>query len=347
MFKKRRYTVLLLLIVSLWIPLRANSVEGQTGVIELQPTEDAYIVGMAEVYKLYVHGDLEYLRVCDKVGGIEEEETGSVHPWKLMISFLKFDLSSVPRDAKVASAELKINVYDLEEPYRVGVYRCLNTSWRETDAEWLLLPPMDPEPTTVVMDKTGWQSLDVKTAVIKALPARELALAVKIEDHYPTRGFWFWSRTASPDVRPKLIIALKTLTSITCSGSSQSVKIGEQLTVRGTLSGVEGPLPSAATIVLTYVRPDGTRVERTVTATEGEYVDSYAPDVAGSWGVSAAWAGDVLHDGSVSPTFSFLVEERPILERYSVQLGVLIVAAVLIVLASLVVRRRRVPGEKT
>jgi len=334
-------SVLLALIVLPWIPC-SNGVGSEAGVIELQPTEDVHIMHMSEVYKLSVY-DLEYLRVCKKLGGVEEEELGSVHPYRLYVSFLKFDVSGIPADAKVSSAELKIYVYELEEPYEVGVHRCLDTSWSEKDTEWAILPPVETQPTsTVLVDKTGWHSLDAKAALMEALPAGELALAIQIEDYYPTRGLWFWSRTApDPEVRPRLTITLSTPTSISCSVSSELVRMGEQIAVKGAISGPEGPLHLSTMINLTYVKPDGTRVEKTVGATDGEYADSYTPDAAGRWTVSASWPGDASHEGSVSPTLSFSVEETSPLERYSIQLLVLVVAVVAIVVVSLAAKRRR------
>jgi len=55
--------------------------------------------------------------------------------------------------------------------------------------------------------------------------------------------------------------------------------------------------------------PDGTALTRTATtASDGSYSDSYKPDAAGSWSVTASWGGDSTHDNTTSPSTSFTVK---------------------------------------
>ena len=98
------------------------------------------------------------------------------------------------------------------------------------------------------------------------------------------------------------------LSSVSCSLSSESIEIGESITVSGSLD----PEKEGMTITLSYVRPDSSTLTRTVTtATDGSYSDSLEPDVAGSWSVRASWEGDGEFEGSTSSLIYFTVSKTP------------------------------------
>jgi predicted phosphodiesterase len=97
----------------------------------------------------------------------------------------------------------------------------------------------------------------------------------------------------------------KSSTTLSCSISSSEVTKGASVTVSGAISSET----SDPTVTLTYQKPDGSTITRTVTASsDGNYSDSYVPDVEGSWGVTASWNGDSTHDGSSSSLISFTVK---------------------------------------
>jgi hypothetical protein len=94
-----------------------------------------------------------------------------------------------------------------------------------------------------------------------------------------------------------------TPTSITLSLSTKSVTLGNNLTVSGSITpSVSGfPPVSGVTVTLTYTRPDGTTLTRTVASgTDGSFSDTYTPNVAGSWSVEASWAGNANYLGATS-----------------------------------------------
>jgi hypothetical protein len=97
----------------------------------------------------------------------------------------------------------------------------------------------------------------------------------------------------------------KTSTSISCSVSSSEVTEGASVTVSGALN-----LEVSDTMVtLTYQKPDGSTVTRTVTTgANGSYSDSYQPEAEGSWSVTVTWDGDATHDGAASTLVSFTVK---------------------------------------
>jgi hypothetical protein len=101
-----------------------------------------------------------------------------------------------------------------------------------------------------------------------------------------------------------------TPTAITLSLSTKSVTLGNNLTVSGSVTpSVSGfPPVSGVAVTLTYTKPDATTSTTTVTtSTDGSFSDTYTPDVAGSWSVTASWAGDVAYLSATSSTETFAV----------------------------------------
>jgi predicted nucleic acid-binding Zn ribbon protein len=128
-------------------------------------------------------------------------------------------------------------------------------------------------------------------------------------------------------------------TYITIIVSPTAVKQTNTATVSGTIS----PKTAGAAVMLTYTRPDGTGLTKTVTTdTDGRFSDSFASEDMGSWQVYASWQGDQVHAGARSAVTTFQVTEFSFKDRYGPALG----AVVLIVLAAaaaavLYIRSRR------
>jgi len=113
-------------------------------------------------------------------------------------------------------------------------------------------------------------------------------------------------------------------TRVTISLSSSSVKQEDTVTVRGTITlEIVG-----AVVTLTYTKPDGTILTRTVKTNEdGSFSDSLVPEDVGTWQVSASWQGDATHAGANSDTVMLQVSELSFIERYGVLLGAVVVIA--------------------
>jgi uncharacterized membrane protein len=134
-------------------------------------------------------------------------------------------------------------------------------------------------------------------------------------------------------------------TYLTIAVSPTTVKQTNTVTVSGTIS----PKIAGAAVTLTYTKPDGTGLTRTVTTdTDGKFSDSIASEDMGSWQVYASWQGDNLHAGARSAATTFQVTEFSFIDRYGFALG----AVVLIVLAAAAVlyfrsrRATQAPSEK-
>jgi len=119
-------------------------------------------------------------------------------------------------------------------------------------------------------------------------------------------------------------------TSISCSVLPASLMLGNSTTVSGSIS----PAVSNATVTLTYTKPDSTTLARSVTSgNDGSYSDTYTPNAAGTWGVTASWAGDTDFFGSTSFAESFTVTNAassgvPMLYVYLVIVIIIVIAAV-------------------
>lgn len=98
-----------------------------------------------------------------------------------------------------------------------------------------------------------------------------------------------------------------TTSSVLLSLSTQSVTSGSNITVSGMLS------PNViTTVTLTYVRPDGTSVNRTTSSNaQGFFSDSYAPDTTGTWKVRASSAAVSTISAATSAYSAFEVQASP------------------------------------
>ncbi|MHA1290350.1 MAG: FxLYD domain-containing protein, partial [Candidatus Thorarchaeota archaeon] len=95
--------------------------------------------------------------------------------------------------------------------------------------------------------------------------------------------------------------------SVTCITSETSLVFGTNITV----SGVLNPTISNVLINLTYTRPDNSILKRTViTNPDGTFLDSYQPDMLGTWAVIASWEGGGIYAGSSSDLTSFTIYEK-------------------------------------
>ena len=134
-------------------------------------------------------------------------------------------------------------------------------------------------------------------------------------------------------------------TYLTIAVSPTEVKQTNTATVSGTIS----PKIAGAAVTLTYTKPDGTGLTKTVTTdTDGRFSDSFASEDMGSWQVYATWQGDQLHAGARSAATTFQVTELSFIDRYGFSLGagVLIVLAVAAFLYFRSRRAMQAPSEK-
>ena len=224
-------------------------------------------------------------------------------------TYLKFDLSSIPSNATINSAELKLYLWgNVSETSSIGAHYVSSNTWTELGITWNSAPSYRATPTYTVSQVAfeGWYTWVITGDVQTALSERVLSVA--LVPGTPCDLCSFYSKDAYyAENRPKLIIsytAPKASSSISCSTSSSSIASGESITVSGSIS----PPHSDVSVILTYTRPNGTLVTKTVNATAGSYSDTYVLDMAGAWNVRASWEGDEDHLGATSSTVSFTVK---------------------------------------
>jgi len=96
--------------------------------------------------------------------------------------------------------------------------------------------------------------------------------------------------------------------SISLTTVPRSIRLGENLSISGSITSEGGMTVVGVEVPITYGKPDGsafTRVSNTLS--NGSFNDSLMPDMPGSWRVDATWIGDEDHNGAVSPSISFNV----------------------------------------
>ena len=95
-------------------------------------------------------------------------------------------------------------------------------------------------------------------------------------------GYWGYLVIASFNVT-------KLSSNIVCSVSSKNVELGEKVTVSGQIS----PPVDGISVTLSYEKPDGSTIQRSViTSSDGSFSETYTPDISEEWSVTGRWHGD-------------------------------------------------------
>ncbi len=129
------------------------------------------------------------------------------------ISFVKFDLSSIPPGQVIISAKLQLDGSFVSIPAPVlGAYRC-SSSWEEDTLTWNDMPSVDTirnliEEQTAVIDFTEWDVTDYADDEYVAFQDRVMTIAIAKTISSPSGArASFWSKDMGiPDLAPKLEI---------------------------------------------------------------------------------------------------------------------------------------------
>jgi hypothetical protein len=123
---------------------------------------------------------------------------------------------------------------------------------------------------------------------------------------------------------------------LSCYISKDTITQGESIVVSGSIN----VTLSGKTVTLTYRKPDGSTMNRTVTTgSDGSYSDSYIPDAAGSWSVTASWTGDSAYDGATSSMRSLVVNSVTFILFTPFGMALLGGVIILIIIVIVVLRR--------
>jgi len=130
---------------------------------------------------------------------------------------------------------------------------------------------------------------------------------------------------------------MKTVMSIICNVSRETITIGENITV----TGIVYPVMENASVILLFTMPNGSTIELyTYTSSNGTFTISFKPDETGFWQVRAKLNGDDLRNEAYSEAKSFHVNETWI-NQYQIYIMGAVAAVVAVAVVGFLVRRRR------
>jgi len=166
---------------------------------------DAYI---AHCFPYINYGDSRVIAVGD--GGSNEPPYAPLCPTR---SLIRFDMSSLPHNARVLSVKLELRcdgIQDSRVQTPINVYRCLSY-WDEYEVTWNNQPPHDPTPlgTTVVTKGGQWYTWNLDPSLF--MDMRTLLYGIKlissVEGKRPFSHKGFDSRQAKyAHNKPKLTV---------------------------------------------------------------------------------------------------------------------------------------------
>jgi outer membrane protein assembly factor BamB len=99
----------------------------------------------------------------------------------------------------------------------------------------------------------------------------------------------------------------KMATTISCSATPTTAKVGGTITVSGNIS----PAVGGMLVTITYTKPDATTFTTTSSSgTGGAYVHTFKPDTSGTWNVKASWTGSKSYSAAASSAANVTVTEE-------------------------------------
>lgn len=206
---QHRTLYLYLLILSLPLILRLPSPVVAQEHVTLNPVADTFV---DSGYPDSNFGGQVHLRVGDTQGVVILPLPPVSQGPGLNYAYLKFDLSSIPKDAKIAGASLHLYSFLVPETYKIGVYYVADNTWTENTITWNNRPPFDNSSSVVAtvskpMEWTSWQIGDM---VQKALPSGALSITLKAQGRYQSSFVVFFSKDQVMGVfqenLPKLVV---------------------------------------------------------------------------------------------------------------------------------------------
>ncbi|MEM3030063.1 MAG: hypothetical protein QXW09_08035, partial [Thermoproteota archaeon] len=90
--------------------------------------------------------------------------------------------------------------------------------------------------------------------------------------------------------------------SMAISVNETSITLGESVMINGTLT----PALNVA-VSLRITCPNGTEVLKSISTSQGEFKDSFKPDMSGTWSIRASWLGNAEYYGCSSNTVTLTV----------------------------------------
>ncbi|MDH5389879.1 MAG: hypothetical protein OEX10_01835, partial [Candidatus Bathyarchaeota archaeon] len=128
----------------------------------------------------------------------------------------------------------------------------------------------------------------------------------------------------------------KTTMSITCNVTKESITIGENITVTGSVY----PIVENSNVTLVFTTSNATIEQYAYTNSNGTFTASFKPNLIGSWRVQTRLDGDDLRCEAYSELKPFRVNDTWI-NQYGIYIMGAVVAVVAVLVIGFFVRRRR------
>lgn len=286
--------------------------EAETKGLILKPIEDGYIDSMSPMVN-YAGSNLVveyfYFRPQNR------------QRW----SFLLFDLTSIPRNSTIESAELYLYALEVHGPLRAGAFRSFDTSWSEGDLYWTLARMFSIGPTsnnTQQITNVAWYHFDVKKDVRDSLPIGRLTLVVKSDYQegfeYAASAVFYSNDQPGRLNAPRLEVVYtaeapplgKQTTAMSLRIDPPGAKVGTDLTISGVLQSDGTPLKEKP-VTVEYSLNDSfwNPISTARTDREGRFALNWNPERAGDTKIRVRYEGDESYEGTES-LVRFMVESE-------------------------------------
>jgi hypothetical protein len=202
--KKKRFLILSLLVMVLILIAGCTTPAVQYGTITLQPGPEG-IDSTVETKNPITN--YETLTFC---------EIGRNTPYNMLRIYIQFDLSTVPADAVVVDANLKLYQSSTfgDANFTIGLHNVIS-AWDESTITWNLQPTcsVDAETTSdITIGDINWKSWEIGTLVQAWLDGSITNYGVVLKDTDEASvgfgGAYFWASDYTADIskRPELVI---------------------------------------------------------------------------------------------------------------------------------------------
>jgi hypothetical protein len=202
--KKKRFLILSLLVMVLILIVGCTTPAVQYGTITLQPGPEG-IDSIVETVNPTTN--YETITLC---------EIGRNGTYNMLREYIQFDLSTVPADAVVVDANLKLYQYSNfgTNNFTIGLHN-VTSAWDESTITWNLQPTcsVDAETTSdITIGDITWKSWEIDNLVQAWLDGSITNYGVVLKDTDEASlgfgGVRFWSSDYTDDTskRPELVI---------------------------------------------------------------------------------------------------------------------------------------------
>lgn len=190
----------ILLILILGLALNFIPVQGLPDEVTLYPTDDAYV---SSVDPGNNYGELEELYASNRTlfGGV------------IRNSYLLFNLSSLPSEAIIQSAQVNLYTVYIGSKIEVNIHYCADTNWNESIITYNTAPQFEKDPISTVNITQIGESIyfNVTSTVLEALnDNKTISFVITSEERTSSADYaQFRSKEHDEfllDSRPKLII---------------------------------------------------------------------------------------------------------------------------------------------